>query len=190
MGVRCRSPSWRIHTANRDMEDKKEDNYTSEISSQGQEDEDCVNGGWVTVTTNNVKEVTWPPSKSQQIVSSVKTLPNLSGTVHMGQARRKMLDAEFENVVKTSAHYHSHPFTKGGFQPTKLNADQKWSKTVSKHLTSTQANSDLENKPKQMLKDADDIMNQNQLASVRSSYRMPPGTSRTKKFHESYMNVT
>jgi len=171
------------------MEEKKEESIISEGSTP--EDEDCVHDGWVTVTTNNVKEVTWPPSKTQQnLSSSVKTLPNLSGTVHMGQARRKMLDAEFENVVKTSAHYHSHPFTKGGFQPTKLNADQKWSQTVSKHLASTQANSDLENKPKQMLKEADDILNQNQSATVRSSYRMPPGTTRTKKFHESYMNVT
>ena len=68
----------------------------------------------------------------------------------------------------------------GGFQPTKLNADQKWSQTVSKHLASTQANSDLDNKPKQMLKEADDILNQNQSATVRSSYRMPPGTTRSR----------
>ena len=50
--------------------------------------------------------------------ASVKTpnLSGLSGTVHMGRARRQMLDTEFENVVKSSsAQVASHPFTKGEY---------------------------------------------------------------------------
>ena len=56
--------------------------------------------------------------------ASVKTpnLSGLSGTVHMGRARRQMLDTEFENVVKSSsAQVASHPFTKGEYNNFKHN---------------------------------------------------------------------
>ena len=50
------------------------------------------------------------------MVGAVRSLPNLKGTVHMGKTRRQMMDMEFENVLKnSSAHYYSHPFTKGNF---------------------------------------------------------------------------
>merc|ERR1711988_1578999 len=68
--------------------------------------------------TQNVKEVSWPPPatqiKEKQVLDSIKTLPNLSGAVHMGKARRQRMDEEFERVVESSAaKYTSHPFTKG-----------------------------------------------------------------------------
>lgn len=64
------------------------------------------------------QEVAWPPPatqiKEKQVLDSIKTLPNLSGVVHMGKARRQRMDEEFERVVEASAgKYTSHPFTKG-----------------------------------------------------------------------------
>ena len=64
------------------------------------------------------QEVSWPPPaneiKEKQVLDSIKTLPNLSGVVHIGKAKRQMMDIEFENVLKSStAKYTSHPFTKG-----------------------------------------------------------------------------
>eukprot|EP00092_Neocalanus_flemingeri_P042975 GFUD01047204.1.p2 GENE.GFUD01047204.1~~GFUD01047204.1.p2 ORF type:complete len:107 (+),score=37.90 GFUD01047204.1:32-352(+) len=53
------------------------------------------NGGKtvVTVTTRNVKELSWPPtefqSKEKKEINCTKTLPNLSGTVHLGKGRRQ-----------------------------------------------------------------------------------------------------
>jgi len=172
-----------------------EEQIENEIIQESEDDEDVVQGGWVTVTTNNVKEVSWPPpdhqAREKQMVGAVRSLPNLKGTVHMGKTRRQMMDMEFENVLKnSSAHYYSHPFTKGGFQPTKLNAEEKWSQSVTKHLSPspTQNESDLDTKPRQIIKDAGEILTQT--TSVRSSYKMPPGTSRTKRFQETYMKET
>ena len=79
---------------------------------------------------------------------------------------------------------------KGGFQPTKLNAEEKWSQSVTKHLSPSPSlnESDLDSKPRQMIRDAGEILTQTN--SVRSSYRMPPGTSRTKRYQENYMKET
>ena len=78
----------------------------------------------------------------------------------------------------------------GGFQPTKINAEEKWSQSVIKHLSSspTLNDTDFDSKPRQVIKDAGEILTQT--SSVRSSYKMPPGTSRTKRFQENYMKET
>merc|ERR1719195_2573978 len=161
-----------------------------ETSDSGDLEEESVRHGVVTVTTNNVKEVTWPPEDHQarenQMRASVKTpnLSGLSGTVHMGRARRQMLDTEFENVVKSSsAQVASHPFTKEGFAPTKMNAEEMWSSSVSKHLSPSSGD---QSKPRQTLKEVDSVLTQSSV-TARSSYRMPPGTSRTKKCIDSYI---
>ena len=178
---------------------------------------------WQSYNASHFQQVTWPPpdhqAREKALVSNMKTLPNLSGTVHLGQARRKMLDAEFENVVKSSSSsYSSHPFTKGNFfnqtqlsskilcsifllfgghkpfcnpfiigryEPTKLNAEQIWSDSVNKHLY-TVSGEELDIKPKRMLKDASEILTQTE--SIKSSsYRIPPGTSRTRKCQDTYV---
>merc|ERR1712165_82308 len=99
----------RLENAER-MTESEEVASEPETSDSGDlEEEESVRHGVVTVTTNNVKEVTWPPedyqAREKQMRASVKTpnLSGLSGTVHMGRARRQMLDTEFENVVKSSS---------------------------------------------------------------------------------------
>merc|ERR1712045_135568 len=154
----------RLEDAARMTESEEVASESEETSDSGDlEEEESVRHGVVTVTTNNVKEVTWPPedyqAREKQMRASVKTpnLSGLSGTVHMGRARRQMLDTEFENVVKSSsAQVASHPFTKGGFAPTKMNAEEMWSSSVSKHLSPSSGGD--QSKPKQTLKEVDSVL--------------------------------
>ena len=58
-----------------------------------------------------------------------------------------------------------------------MNAEEMWSSSVSKHLSPSSGD---QSKPKQTLKEVDSVLTQSSV-TARSSYRMPPGTSRTKK---------
>merc|ERR1712062_757616 len=143
------------------------------------------------VVTNNVKEVSWPPpahqAKEKQGLNSIRSLPNLSGVVHMGAGRREIMDLEF--LKSTTAHHPSHPFTKGGFQPSKIDAESKWTETVGKVFSPAAQNTGENKKPKQVLKEVDSILTISS-SSSRSSYKMPPGTSRTRKCQENYVRET
>ena len=120
----------------------------------------------------------------------------------MGKARRQRMDEEFERVVESSAaKYTSHPFTKGkhtisrtwvywrvseGFQPSKIDTEAMWSHTVSKVFPSKPSSE--QNRPSVVLKEADSVLASS--GSARSAYKMPPGTSRTRKYQESYVRET
>ena len=65
-----------------------------------------------------------------------------------------------------------------------MNAEEMWSSSVSKHLSPSSGD---QSKPKQMLKEVDSVLTQSSSVTARSSYRMPPGTSRTKKCIDSYI---
>lgn len=139
-------------------------------------------GGWV--TTNNAKEVSWPPAQ-QRAHSSV--LPNLKGTVPMGKARREMMDKEFEHVVQSTSQqqFSSHPFTRGGFHPTKIDANGMWSESVSKSLSPAPQ---PDQTPKQTLRGVEGVLTQPSCTARSPSYRMPPETARTKKCQEMYIS--
>ena len=75
-----------------------------------------------------------------------------------------------------------------GFQPSKIDADSKWTEAVNK-VNHPAGKHDGENrKPKQVLKEVDSVLTIS--ASSRSSYKMPPGTSRTRKCQEDYVRET
>ena len=124
----------------------------------------------------------------------------------MGQARREMLDKEFEHVVQSTnqQHYASHPFTRGntpravqehiqqlvllflgGFQPTKIDANDMWSEAVSK--TNFQA-SQPDQTPRQTLRGVEGVLTQPSCTERSPSYRMPPESERTKKCQEMYIS--
>merc|ERR1711936_1066876 len=76
----------------------------------------------VTVITRNVKEVSWPPADSpDQFVNSTKTLPNLSGVVHIGKDRRQKMELALKDFQGSTAQY-----SRGGFQPNKMKAAERW----------------------------------------------------------------
>ena len=83
--------------------------------------------------------------------------------------------------------HYSFSFS-GRYEPSKLNADQHWSDSVNKHLHTSATGQEFDSKPRQMLKDASTILSP--VDQVKSSYRMPPGTSRTRKFQETYVKGT
>ena len=77
----------------------------------------------------------------------------------------------------------------GGFKPSKIDAESKWTETVKKVSSPSARHDDEEDrKPKQVLKEVDSILTIS--ASSRSSYKMPPGTSRTRKCQEDYVRET
>eukprot|EP00092_Neocalanus_flemingeri_P032534 GFUD01035383.1.p1 GENE.GFUD01035383.1~~GFUD01035383.1.p1 ORF type:complete len:189 (+),score=62.34 GFUD01035383.1:81-647(+) len=147
------------------------------------------NGGKtvVTVTTRNVKELSWPPtefqSKEKKEINCTKTLPNLSGTVHLGKGRRQKMDLELQNFQGSTAHYSSNPFTNGGFQPNKMKAADKW-----KPQQTPETRTETE-RHKRVLRDTNTVLTQESVGG-HSSYKIPPGTTRTRKFQETYVKET
>ena len=77
----------------------------------------------------------------------------------------------------------------GGFQPSKIDAESKWTETVGKVFSPAAQNTGENKKPKQVLKEVDSILTIS-ASSSRSSYKMPPGTSRTRKCQENYVRET
>ena len=115
-------------------EENVEEMEEEEIVMNGGETQTMMkNGGGtvVTVITRNVKvrphiekystypiqEVSWPPiecqTKEKEVINSIKTLPNLSGKVHLGQGRRQKMDLEIQNFQGSTSHYSSNPFSRG-----------------------------------------------------------------------------
>merc|ERR1719483_555115 len=162
-----------------DMEEEEEILLNSEATHTMMK-----NGGQtlVTVVTRNVKEVSWPPTefqdKEKEVINSIKTLPNLSGVVHLGRATRKKMDLELQNFKGSTAHYSSHPFIKGGYQPNKMKAAERWNPMRSIPMASTQAE-----RPKLVLRNADTVLTQGSVGG-HSTYKIPPGTTRNNKFQE------
>ena len=73
-----------------------------------------------------------------------------------------------------------------GFQPSKIDTEAMWSHTVSKVFPSKPSSE--QNRPSLVLKEADSVLASS--GSARSAYKMPPGTSRTRKYQESYVRET
>jgi len=134
-------------------------------------------------------EVSWPPMdqtpKQEGVPSSNKPLPNLSGTVFMGKDRRERMELEIQNFKGSTVNYSSNPFSKGGFQPGKMRAEQRW-----KHQEEgSEAKTEPERPKKRVLKNMDAVLTQ-EPSGGHSSYRMPPGTSRTMKVPEPFNQET
>ena len=62
-----------------------------------------------------MQEVSWPPTdpKAEEKINSIKSLPDLTGKVHLGRNRRQKLDLEIKSFQGSTAHYTSNPFSKG-----------------------------------------------------------------------------
>eukprot|EP00092_Neocalanus_flemingeri_P032533 GFUD01035382.1.p1 GENE.GFUD01035382.1~~GFUD01035382.1.p1 ORF type:complete len:197 (+),score=85.51 GFUD01035382.1:81-671(+) len=167
-----------------DMEEEVEDIEEEEIVLIDGGQTMMKNGGGtvVTVITRNVKEVSWPPTefqaKEKEEINSIKTLPNLSGIVHLGKGRRQKMDLELQNFQGSTAHYSSNPFSKGGFQPNKMKAEERWKPKQPTPETSRETE-----RHRLVLRDTDTVLTQGPVGG-HSSYKIPPGTTRTKKFQK------
>ena len=82
--------------------------FVSEDMVYHNEEADNTGRRWITVTTNNVKEVTWPPTNTNTSYQS-----RTSGPMYLNKDKRKKLDEEFSSISSQSVTYSSHPFTSG-----------------------------------------------------------------------------
>merc|ERR1712025_1453298 len=114
----------------------------------------------------------------------MRNLPNRAATVHMGKERRKKIDEELKHFKGATEAYSSHPFNKGGFTPNKINANEKW-----KPAQETQPCSLINlDKPKRVLRDSTIAMHQ-ECSPPPSSWRVPPGTSRSRGHVETTVQI-
>merc|ERR1712179_87219 len=131
-----------------DMEEDKE------VIADGQDIPTIINDS---TDIRKVKEVSWPPvdqaTKQEGVTSSNKTLPNLSGTVFMGKDRRERMELEIQNFKGSTANYSANPFSKGGFQPGKMKAEQRWSH----QQEGSEAKGGVE-RPRKVLRDMDGVL--------------------------------
>ena len=71
-----------------------------------------------------MQEVSWPPpdhqKKQQMLAEATKILPNLSGKVHIGKARRQRMDLEFENYIGASRPVATQSEWRSGVQNVRL----------------------------------------------------------------------
>jgi len=119
------------------------------------------------VVTRNVKKVEWPPKDES------------GAPVRLPLARRFKKDWSFNHNNKPVS---SFPFSRG-YNPSKLEVD-----AIYKPETEAINNSSF-GKPKVVLRDAKEVLTREVMASSCTQYRMPPGTSRTRKCQEVYENV-
>ena len=72
----------------------------------------------------------------------------------------------------------------GGFQPGKMRAEQRW-----RHQGEGAEAKTEQERPKRVLKNMDAVLTQ-EPSGGHSSYRMPPGTSKTMKVPEPFNQET
>ena len=65
-----------------------------------------------------------------------------------------------------------------------MKAAERWKPQQTTTVTSTETD-----RPKLMLRDTNSVLTQGSVGG-HSSYKIPPGTTRTKKFEEAYNNET
>merc|ERR1712012_218518 len=101
-------------------EDSKSENKPKEVFVREDmvyhNEEDNTGRRWISVTTNNVKEVTWPPTNTNTSYQS-----RTSGPMNLNKDKRKKLDEEFSSISSQSVTYSSHPFT-SGLEPKQINS--------------------------------------------------------------------
>merc|ERR1711962_30129 len=117
------------------------------------------------------EEVAWPPPEEKRAVSP----GDLTGKVRFGQSRRKLMEPEVSQFKGSSSHQmRTNPFSAGGFQPGKMKAEERWRPAGQK--TEPQ----VEVGPRCPLRESDEVLTHS-LANGHSTYRMPLGTSRTRR---------
>jgi len=119
---------------------------------------------FVNVVTRNVKKVEWPPKEGSH--QSPTLLP---------PSRRFKKDWNFPTSNNPKS---SYPFNRG-YNPAKLEVETIW-----KHGEETNNTTNI-GRPKVVLRDASDVLT-SEVGSSCTHYRMPPGTSRTRKCQENY----
>jgi len=82
-------------------------------------------------------------------------------------------------MPKTNSTY---PFNRG-YDPEKLHVDSIWKQSDE---VASPINHD---KPKVVLRNASEVLVRDGYSNCTTSYRMPPGTSRTRKCQETYESV-
>jgi len=119
---------------------------------------------FVNVVTRNVKKVEWPPKEGAH--QSPTLLP---------PSRRFKKEWNFPAANKPAS---SYPFNRG-YNPAKLEVETIW-----KHGEESNNTTSI-GRPKVVLRDASDVLT-SEVGSSCTHYRMPPGTSRTRKCQETY----
>ncbi|XP_023327524.1 uncharacterized protein LOC111700732 [Eurytemora carolleeae] len=119
------------------------------------------------VVTRNIKKVEWPP-KHDEIQTGGRLPPH----------RRFKTDWNFPQADKPITTY---PFSRG-YNPSKLEKGTIWSPEP------TSTDPAQQDRPKVVLREANDVLSHG-ISQGHSHYRMPPGTSRTRKCQENYETV-
>merc|ERR1711892_265518 len=98
----------------------------------------------------------------------------------MDKKIRQQMDLDLQKHRGISEIYKSHPFTKGQFQPGRINAEDRWKPKGDNRAANE------EDTPKLVLRDTKDVLTQSSVSRL-SSWKILPGTTRNKRFQDVQM---